>query len=205
MLSEYAAQGLTAVEAHSTYRRRPTPATVESWVSAVPSGFRFAPKAHAALSHQRELAGIEDRTTAFFDALAPLGVRRGPVMFSLPHKQVDLDRLDRLLAALPADGLAAFELHAAWHQPAVAERVAARGATLVLVDRDEEPIGGTPPACGPFSYVRLRRSQYSDEDLRQWSERLGALAEDGRDVYAFVRHDDVGDAPRWARAILSAG
>jgi hypothetical protein len=30
---------------------------------------------------------------------------------------------------------------------------------------------------------------------------LRQLSSGGRDVYAFVRHDDVGDAPRWARAL----
>jgi uncharacterized protein YecE (DUF72 family) len=200
MLSEYAAAGLGTVEAHSTHRRRPTPETIENWIAAVPPTFRFAPKAHAALSHQRDLQGIEDRTAGFFAALEPLGARRGPVMFSLPHHQVDLDRLDRLLGALPPDALAAFELDHGWHQQAVIDRLDARGATLVVVDRDGDDIAPVPD-CGPFSYVRLRRTQYSGGDIEAWADRLRRLSSGGRDVYAFVRHDDVGDAPRWAQAL----
>lgn len=200
MLSEYAAAGLNTVEAHSTYRRRPTVETLEKWITAVPESFRFAPKAHAALSHQRDLDGIEDRTAAFFTALESLGARRGPVMYSLPHRQVDLDRLDRVLGAIPNDALAAFELHPLWHEPAVLDRLDARGSTVVVVDRDGNDAPAAP-VCGAFSYVRLRRTEYSEAELDAWAERLRGLTSGGRDVYAFVRHDDVGDAPRWARAL----
>jgi len=200
MLSEYAAAGLGSVEAHSTYRKRPTAETLAKWITAVPESFRFAPKAHAAISHQRDLDGIEDRTAAFFTALESLGARRGPVMYSLPHKHVDLDRLDRLLGAIPNGALAAFELDPVWHQPAVLDRLDARGSTLVIVDRDgdDAPAAST---CGAFSYVRLRRSRYSEGDIEAWAERLQRLRSGGRDVYAFVRHDDAGDAPQWARAL----
>ena len=87
--------GPRTVEAHSTYRKRPTTESLEKWITAVPETFRFAAKAHAAISHQRDLDGIEDRTVAFFTALESLGARRGPVMYSLPHKHVDLDRLGK--------------------------------------------------------------------------------------------------------------
>jgi uncharacterized protein YecE (DUF72 family) len=200
MLSEYAAGGLNTVEAHSTYRRRPTVETLEKWIAAVPESFRFAAKAHAAISHQRDLDGIEDRTAAFFTALELLGARRGPVMYSLPHHQVDLDRLDRLLGAIPPGARAAFELHPAWHQPAVLDRLDARGNTLVVVDRDGDDAPSVP-VCGAFSYVRLRRAQYSETDIEAWAERVRRLRSGGRDVYAFVRHDDIGDAPRWARGL----
>jgi uncharacterized protein YecE (DUF72 family) len=200
MLSEYAAAGLSAVEAHSTYRKRPTIETLEKWITAVPESFRFAPKAHAAISHQRDLDGIEDRTVAFFTTLESLGARRGPVMYSLPHKHVDLDRLDRLLGAIPDGAHAAFELDPAWHQRAVLDRLDARGSTLVIVDRDADDAAEVP-ACGTFSYVRLRRTHYSEPDIEAWAERLRGLRSGGRDVYAFVRHDDVGDAPQWARAL----
>jgi uncharacterized protein YecE (DUF72 family) len=177
---------------------------LEKWTTAVPETFRFAPKAHAALSHQRDLEGIEDRVAAFFAALESLGLRRGPVMFSLPHRQVDLHRLDRLLDAIPSDAHAAFELDPAWHQRAVLDRLDARGNTLVVVDRDGDDAPSVP-VCGAFSYVRLRRALYSDGDLEAWAERLRGLRSGGRDVYAFVRHDDVGDAPRWARALQELG
>ena len=133
MLTAYA-QRLPTVEAHNTFRRRPQASTLETWAGAVPADFRFALKAHVAITHQRELAGVEDRVANFFESLTPLGEHVGPVLFQLPHRDVDLDRLDRLLAALPPSPPAAFELGPAWNTRQVLRRLDKAGATLVVVD-----------------------------------------------------------------------
>src|SRR5207237_9767057 len=98
------------VEAHYACRRRPRPGTLARWRGEVPDGFRFAPKGHVAITRRQDLAGVHERVTAFFEGLAPLGDRLGPVLFQLPHRQPDLDRLDCLLSALPEAPFAAFEL-----------------------------------------------------------------------------------------------
>ena len=201
LLEHYAAT-LSTVEAHATYRRRPVPSTLTAWRAAVPDHFRFAPKAHAAITHQRELAGVEDRVAAFFEGLATLGPQLGPVMFQLPHRQPDLLRLDRLLAAIPDRALTAFELHPDWHVPEVLTRLDGAGATLVLVDAD----GAAAPdiEVGAFAYVRLRRHGYGEPELAEWIERLQRMRSGGRDVYVYVRHDDAGVAPQVASRLQEA-
>ena len=47
-------------------------------------------------------------------------------------------------------------------------------------------------------YVRLRESNYSDEERSEWQERLRGWAAEGVDVYAFIKHEDNPDAPRIA-------
>jgi uncharacterized protein YecE (DUF72 family) len=183
MLAAYA-ERLPTVEAHNTFRRRPRTSTLESWAATVPSAFRFALKAHVAITHQRELNGVEDRITNFFDSLAPLGEHVGPVLFQLPHRDVDLTRLERLLGALPKSPPAAFELGPAWNTPEVLERLDDAGATLVVVDKD-----GDEPALsdvGSVAYVRLRRERYDDEALARWAKRLRATR---RPAFAYVRHE----------------
>ena len=191
-----------AVEAHGTYRRLATPSVLERWASQVPAGFQFAPKAHIGITHRQDLDGVEDRVDAFFAALAVLDDRLGPALFSLPHRQPDLDRLDRLLAALPSAPRprAAFELTPAWATPDVLGRLEGHGATLVLVDAD----GREAPELevGPFTYVRLRRSHYDREELDAWAARLQRVTARGRDVYAFFKHDEHGDGPRYARRVM---
>jgi uncharacterized protein YecE (DUF72 family) len=186
MLTAYA-ERLPTVEAHNTFRRRPRPATLDGWAGAVPAAFRFALKAHVAITHQRELAGVEERITSFFDGLSPLGEHVGPVLFQLPHRDVDLERLDRLLAALPPAPPAAFELGPAWNTPEVLDRLDAAGATLVIVDKD-----GDEPALaevGSIAYVRLRRDRYEDTALARWAGRLGDVARAGRPVFVYLRHE----------------
>ena len=183
LLASYA-ERLPTVEAHNTFRRRPRTPTLEGWVAAVPPSFRFAVKAHVAITHQRDLAGVEDRITSFFESLEPLGDHAGPVLFQLPHRDVDLERLDRLLSALPASPPAAFELGAAWDTPAVLQRLDAAGATLVVVDTGEAK--AAIPEVGTISYVRLRAERYDDKALRRWAKRL---IDGGRPAYVYFRHE----------------
>jgi len=200
MLAFYARR-FPAVEAHSTYRRQPTLTALQRWAASVPPTFRFSAKAHMGITHRRDLDGIDERMASFFDALAPLGSLLGPVLFSVPHQQPDLSRLDRLLGALPPlprPGVA-FELGPAWVVPEVLKRLEARDATLVLVEAEGRAVPDVD--VGPFAYVRLRRNTYNRAALEGWAERLEQTTTGGRDAYAFFRHDESGNGPRYARQV----
>jgi uncharacterized protein YecE (DUF72 family) len=193
MLGAYATV-FDTVEAHATYRRLPSAAALTKWVDTVPAGFRFACKAHMGITHRRDLDGVEDRVAAFLAALAPLGAALGPTLFSLPHHEPDLARLDRILAAVPPG--AAFDLAPAWDRPDVLDRLDAAGATLVYTD--------TPsiPSVGPVAYVRLRKGDYPPAELDAWAERLAKAAAEDRDAYVFLKHDDAGTGPRLAQELV---
>ena len=49
-LRHYATR-LNAVEANYTFRRLPSPSTLEAWVNCTPSDFLFSPKAHQRITH----------------------------------------------------------------------------------------------------------------------------------------------------------
>jgi uncharacterized protein YecE (DUF72 family) len=202
---EFYGRRFDTVEAHSTYRRLPTVATLERWQEQVPADFRFVPKMHLGVTHRRDLDGVEDRVAAFLAAVTPLGPRLGPVLLSLPHHEPDLARLDRLLGALPPppEGPgAAFELAPDWAVPAVLDRLDAAGATLVVTDNGRPELA--VPSVGPLAYVRLRRDRYNRAELDAWAERLGKVRAEGRDVYAFLKHDEFADGPRYARRLAAA-
>jgi uncharacterized protein YecE (DUF72 family) len=203
MLHHYATQ-LSTVEAHSTYRRLPSASTLERWGAQVPATFRFAPKAHVGITHRRDLDGLDDRMRAFFAAVTSLGPRLGPVLFQLPHQRPDLTRLDALLASLPAGIAAAFDLGPAWltgdEADVVLDRLAGHQVTVALVETDNRPASDVD--VGPFTYARLRRSHYSAAELDRWAERLAKLQADGRDLYVYLRHDDDGQAPGYARQLM---
>ena len=194
----------TTVEAHATYRRLPAAAALERWRTQVPPEFHFAPKAHLGISHRRDLDGIEDRVGAFLAAIVPLGDNLGPVLVSLPHQEPDLERLDRLLAAFPRppDGPpVAFELGPNWYTGAVIDRLEAHHATLVVVDVDAEREPRAPLTVGPLAYVRLRRERYDRAGLEAWAEKLAKVQAGGRDAYVYLKHDEEGDGPRYARRL----
>lgn len=198
MLGSYAT-AFDTVEAHATYRRLPAAAALDRWRATVPADFRFAPKAHMGITHRKDLEGIEDRVSAFLAAVAPLGDARGPILCSLPHRDPDLVRLGRILEALSGTP-AAFDAGPAWAVPAVLDRLDAAGATLVTTDSEDRPANAVA-AVGPFAYVRLRRTAYPPAELDGWAERLGEAAAEGRDVYAFLKHDEAAAGPLLARGL----
>jgi uncharacterized protein YecE (DUF72 family) len=202
------------VECHSTYRRLPVSGTLERWKAQVPSDFRFVPKAHMGITHRRDLDGLADRVSAFARSIEPLDGQLGPVLLSLPHADPDLGRLDQLLGALSgamARGcVPAFDLKPRWAVREVLDRLDGHGAALVVTDDDSEPPNGVdgttdlPLTVGPLVYVRLRRARYNRAQLEAWAGRLKACATEGRDVFAFLKHDDSGDGPRYARQLRAA-
>ena len=83
---EYYASRLNCVEINYTFRRLPSAATLESWVTATPPHFLFSLKAHMRLTHVLRLRNAAEFTEVFFRAIDPLRSARrlGPVLFQLP-------------------------------------------------------------------------------------------------------------------------
>jgi uncharacterized protein YecE (DUF72 family) len=77
----------------------------------------------------------------------------------------------------------------------------AHGAALCIAQTDDLD---TPlVATAPFGYARLRREDYSADELAAWAARLRAV-EGWERVYVFLKHDEAGRAPALARAFLQA-
>jgi uncharacterized protein YecE (DUF72 family) len=204
LLSAYAAR-LSAVELHSTFYRRPTPAAVEAWLAATPRGFRFCPKAQrGSVLRSFRADGVKDALDWLTPSLALFGERLGPVLLSVPGTIRRDDRaLDGLLEAWPAAMPLALELvHPSWEDDEVFDRLRERQVGLVASDRAAAPEPDLR-RTGPSLYLRLRRQDYLPEDLRRWAARLRPFLEDGVDVYAFVRHDEVGRAALDAEALAT--
>jgi uncharacterized protein YecE (DUF72 family) len=201
MLAHYAAR-LPAVEVNNTFYRLPKQAVLEGWAAQVPEGFRFALKASRRITHLKRLREVGEETSYFLAAAAALGSRLGALLFQLPpNLKLDLERFEAFLALLPEGARAAFEFrHPSWSDPAVVERLRARGFALVLADMDDAP---TPPfvSTAPWAYLRLRRPGYSAAELASWHARL-VEAQVG-EAFVFFKHEDEGAAPRLAADLLA--
>jgi len=203
-----------ASEINNTFYRLPEPATLRDWASRTPEGFVFACKASRYITHTKKLKDPATSTPRFFDAIAHLGVRCGPVLFQLPPNwHANVGRLDAFLRGLPEGYSHAFEFRdPSWHAETVYERLAAANAPLVVADM----AGETSPrrATADLVYLRLHgpgsqayTGTYSDEALRDWAARIRDWRAEGRDVVCFFDNDEAGHAPRDAmrlRAMLDA-
>jgi uncharacterized protein YecE (DUF72 family) len=108
----------------------------------------------------------------------------------------DLPRLADFLGLLPGTLRAAFEFrHASWQDDSVYETLRARGAMLCMADTDE---GDTPlVSTSDSGYLRLRREQYDDRDLRAWVEQIAA--QPWNRAYVYFKHEDAGLGAKFAQ------
>jgi uncharacterized protein YecE (DUF72 family) len=106
-----------------------------------------------------------------------------------------------MLDAWPTDiPLIAEFQHASWHDDEVYELLRSHGTALCATDLDDRD----PPdlrLTGSAIYLRLRRTHYTDHELKHWADRLAAFLDGGTDCYVFVRHDETGESALRAMAI----
>jgi len=201
-LSYYATQ-LNAVEINYTFRRLPAPATLENWVQATPAGFVFVLKAHQRITHIQRLKPAEF-TEVFFKAIDPMRVvkRLGPVLIQLPpNMKCDEELLKAFLGEIPSGIRCAFEFrHASWLDDKVYALLEQHGAALCLAESDEFVIPEV--ITGGFVYCRLRKSDYSAEERAVIRERVQRLVGEGKDVYAFFKHEETAAGALYAQELL---
>jgi uncharacterized protein YecE (DUF72 family) len=201
---EHYAQRLNCVEINYTFRRMPSLSTLEQWVAATPAGFVFAVKAHQRITHIRRLQGAEESTGIFFKAIDPLRSARrlGPVLFQLPpNMKCDLERLRAFLPLLPPDVRCAFEFrHASW----LVEEVYAllRERNIALCVAESEKLEVPEVVTADFVYYRLRKPEYSEEDVAAIGARARDMVAAGRDLYLMFKHEETPDGALHAEHVL---
>ena len=80
------ARRFRTVEINNTFYRLPTLASFAAWRDQVPADFRFACKASRYITHMKKLKDPAASGARFFDAVAVLGDRLGPILFQLPPR-----------------------------------------------------------------------------------------------------------------------
>jgi uncharacterized protein YecE (DUF72 family) len=202
---KYYATRLNAVEINYTFRQLPKSATLENWVSAVPEEFRFACKAHQRITHFNRLKESEF-TELFFRAIDPLRAARrlGPVLFQLPPNfKADVALLEAFLAKLPAGIRCAFEFrNASWMTDEVYRLLEKHRVALCLAESDRFEVPKVVTA--DFVYARLRKEEYTPEDRREVAVRVREQLAQGRDVYAFFKHEETPAGALHAEELLKA-
>ena len=163
--------------------------------------------AHHAL---RRLEGLRRRRArlprAREDAGRPAGLRALPV----PAEPALRPRADRGLRRVPPPDRE--------REPAVRDgvppRIVARGPGSAAgprrrvvrgPDRREGP-DAREISWDPAGYFRLRKTEYTDDELTAWAERIGTALAGGADVFCYFKHEDEGASPQMAKrleAILS--
>jgi uncharacterized protein YecE (DUF72 family) len=200
MLRYYSSK-FPAVEINNTFYRMPAPGTLQKWAEMVPPHFRFVLKAPRRITHTRPLADKGEDVQYLFETAAALDRRLGAVLFQLPpylHKNVDL--LSAFAANLPSAVQVVFEFrHRSWFDEEVYSILRAKQHALCCSDVENQDLRHFV-ATTDWGYLRLRRPDYSDEELQHWQKRIGA--QKWREVFAFFKHEDAGKGPELAGKFL---
>jgi uncharacterized protein YecE (DUF72 family) len=208
MLGYYAAR-LPTVEINNTFYRMPKADVVARWRElAGRPGFTFVWKASRRISHQAKLAAPDahDSMAYLYKVAAGLGDQLGPVLVQTPpylKKDTGLLR-DFLAGAVPAGRPVAFELQGAhWDTDDVDQVLADHGCARCVADKDDGSARLVRTAA--WSYVRLRKDDYADGELRGWLDRVRGLG--GERAWIFFKHEDTARGVEMAMALqaMAAG
>jgi uncharacterized protein YecE (DUF72 family) len=200
MLGYYAGR-FSTVEINNTFYRMPREPVLAGWAGQVPAGFSFALKASQYITHIRRLKEPAEPIARLVQVTAALGPALGPVLFQLPpNLRLDLPLLEDFLAALPADRRSAMEFrHPSWFEDAVFAALSGRGVALCIADTGEEPVAPVVATAG-WGYLRLRREEFSDEELSQWAARI--RAQPWSEAFVFLKHEEEGRGPKLAARLM---
>ena len=207
LLSTYS-QRLNAVEVNYTFRSLPSASTIANWLQQTPEHFRFALKAPQRITHSLRLKDAGAALETFANAIAPLreAARLGPVLFQLPPN-LPADSLllaDFMAQVSRLEIAAAFEFrNPGWFTDATYTALAEHNVALCAAESDtlRSPDIETSPRLRVY---RLRRTDYTADELTDIAGHFAELARAGADVYGFFMHEEAPDGPLRASRVLAS-
>ena len=203
MLSYYSTQ-LSSVEINYTFRRYPTEKSLATWRDQSADGFTFTLKANQRITHFKQLVDTDEDVRAFLDLASILGDKLGCVLFQCPPTlHNDRSRIEAFVGYLPPGHRFAMEFrHPSWIE--AKELLRSQGIAWCVAETDEKDPGPDDLSWEPVGYLRLRKSEYADEELAMWAERIGPALDSGADVFCYFKHEEDGAGPKMAKALLRA-
>jgi uncharacterized protein YecE (DUF72 family) len=187
----YYAERFSAVEINNTFYRMPKASILEGWAEQVPPGFLFVLKASQRITHRKRLKDTGEPLGYLLEAAASLGPKLGPVLFQLPpYFKKDVERLRGFLDLLPDERPFAFEFrHETWADDEVHDVLRERNCALVCADTEKAGEEGAPIVpTADWGYLRLRRCDYTAEELAPWVDRI--RAQPWERAFVFFKHEE---------------
>ena len=197
----YYGERFRTVEINNTFYRMPKPPVLEAWAAEVPSDFRFVLKASQRITHMQRLKDADASVSYLVEVAGTLKKRLGALLFQLPpNMKKDAPRLRDFLGLLPSHQRAAFEFrHQSWFDDEVFALLRQHQAALCIAEAEDE-LEVPFVATAAWGYLRLRRPDYGDAELKTWAKRVHE--QDWRDAFVFFKHEDEGKGPQLAKRFL---
>jgi len=196
---EYYLKHFNTVEINNSFYRLPKKETFAAWRESVPSNFVYVVKASRYITHMKKLHDPKQSTALFFDHVALLEEKLGPILFQLPpFLKANASLLANFLEQLPKSFRYVFEFrNADWYRDDIFDLLREYNCAFCIYELagHQSPVETT----ADFVYVRLHgpggkyQGSYSDEALSQWAESCKNWSKT-KDVFVFFDNDEKGYA-----------
>lgn len=191
----------STVEINNTFYRMPKAPMLEAWSAEVPADFKFVLKAPQQITHIKRLKDAGDSVAYLLKVAAALKEQLGPLLFQLPpYLKKDAARLNEFLKLLPPERGVALEFrHQSWFDDEIFGLLREHRAVLCIAEAENDleiPFVST----ADWGYMRLRRPDYGDKELKEWGERV--RGQNWREAFIFFKHEEEGKGPAMAKRFL---
>jgi uncharacterized protein YecE (DUF72 family) len=199
----YYAERFDTVELNNPFYRQPEKKTFEKWRRSAPEDFVYAVKLSRFITHIKRLRIEPDSVERSYGTMAGLQKKAAVVLVQLPPRmKFDAERAERFFGMVaPRRRRHALEPRdASWFTDEALALLRRRKVALVIGDTPHWPTHAAVTA--DFVYLRFhgpgRRygSNYEEDALREWAERIRGWRADGLDVFAYFNNDELGYAPK---------
>jgi uncharacterized protein YecE (DUF72 family) len=209
----YYAKDFSTVEINSTFYKLQSAKTFGLWRDETPPEFKFTIKGSRYITHIKRLRDSREYVQRFFAPAKELGDKLAVTLWQTPpNLGRDLQRLEAFLAlvaeAAPRGTRQAFEFrNEEWMDEKTFSLLDSCNCGAVIADSDNYP--KVPDIItGGFAYLRFHGRavdgyNYSESELRDWSEKIKKWTANGYDVFAYFNNDTMANAVRNAKTLMS--
>jgi uncharacterized protein YecE (DUF72 family) len=194
---EYYSSKLGVVEINNTFYRMPKKEVVENWSRETPDEFLFSIKASRKITHLKRLVDVEEETKYLLENIKSLGAKLGAVLFQFPpYFKKHVERLNDFLKILPPELPAVFEFRDdSWYDDEISGLLSGRNFIFCFSDMDEKD-APVIINTAEWGYLRLRKQEYSGDDLKDWADRI--KSQNWKKALVFFKHEGEGIGPKTA-------
>lgn len=184
-------------EINNSFYRTPNIKTVEGWYNEVPADFSFTLKLNQNITHRKKLKGAGEDMDYFLEVASHLQEKLGTILVQLPpYFKKDAEVLEQFVSAYARKARLAFEFrHATWTDPEVIEILRKYNCSWGVVEAEEQ--SAIREITADFTYMRLRKGDYSEQELQTWGTWI---KQQTVDVYCYLKHDE--KAPILAKQLI---
>ncbi len=200
----YYATRFGTTEINSSFYHFTMAKTIEKWLSITPSHFRFTPKMHQEITHNRRFADIDEPLEKFMSRFLLMGARLGPVLIQIPasfhfDRYVAEDFYRTLREKYPSQQFALEVRHKTWFSEESIDLLRDYGIAFVIASAGKR-FPGLEIATADFVYFRLHgdeklySSAYSDEKLEKYAFMIQDWLSAGKEIWVYFNNTILGYA-----------